>query len=302
MEDMVNRREFGGMAAMAGIGALMAARGLGQVADGSVTAPAPWKFSVMLWVLAKVAPFDRALEMVAEAGYQGVELTGQSNSWSEAEMERVMGKMKSLGLRFDMMSGVKSGFCDPHGGEGLLAELKTQFGMMKRMGCSQVNLKSGLRIEGLEAGAQKAASIENLRRAAELAGAHGMQIVIEPIDALESKEMWMTSVSQGFEIARAVDSPHLKVLYDFYHEQRGAGNLLEKLEKNIDLVALVHVADVPGRHEPGTGEVNYPNIYKKLAELKYDKWMTMEFYPSGPDVVGTLRRARLEAVKAGNRD
>jgi hydroxypyruvate isomerase len=256
----------------------------------------------MLWVLSKVAPFDRALEMVAEAGYQGVELTGQSNSWSEAEMDRVMAKMKSLGLVFDMMSGVKSGFCAPNSiagaGDGLLAELKSQFGMMKRMGCGQVNLKSGPRIAGLAEGAQMAASIENLKRAAELAGANGMQIVIEPIDALESKEMWMTSVSQGFEIARAVDSAHLRVLYDFYHEQRGAGNLLEKLEKNIDLVGLVHIADVPGRHEPGTGEVNYPNIYKKLAALNYDKWVTMEFYPSGPDVVGTLKGARREAVEA----
>jgi hydroxypyruvate isomerase len=294
----VNRREFGWMVGAAGVGSLVGPFALGQATAGSVGPAARWKFSVMLWVLDKVAPFDRALEMVAAAGYQGVELTGQSNSWSEAEMGRVMGKMKSLGLVFDMMSGVKSGFCDPHGGDGLLAELKTQFGMMKRMGCSQVNLKSGPRIEGLEAGAQMAASIENLKRAAELAGAHGMQIVIEPIDALESKEMWMTSVSQGFEIARAVDSPHLRVLYDFYHEQRGSGNLLEKLEKNIDLVALVHVADVPGRHEPGTGEVNYGNIYKKLAELKYDGWVTMEFYPTGTDVVGTLKGARLQALEA----
>ena len=57
----------------------------------------------------------------------------------------------------------------------------------------------------------------------------------------------------------------MKVLYDLYHEQRGQGNLIEKLEKNIDEVGLVHVADVPGRHEPGTGEMNYINIYRRLA-------------------------------------
>jgi hydroxypyruvate isomerase len=86
-------------------------------------------------------------------------------------------------------------------------------------------------------------------------------------------------------------------LYDFYHEQRGAGNLIEKLEKNIDLVGLVHVADVPGRNEPGTGEIDYRNIYRKLGELKYDKFVTMEFYPT-QDPVGTLRKARLEARQA----
>lgn len=86
----------------------------------------------------------------------------------------------------------------------------------------------------------------------------------------------------------------LKVLYDLYHEQRESGNLIEKLEKNIGEVGLIHVADVPGRHEPGTGEVNYGNIYRKLAQLNYKGVIAMEFYPTG-DVVETLRRAREEA-------
>ena len=75
------------------------------------------------------------------------------------------------------------------------------------------------------------------------------------------------------------------------------GNLIEKLEKNIDEVGLVHVADVPGRHEPGTGEMNYINIYRRLAELHYKGVIAMEFYPTG-DVVETLRRARQEALRA----
>jgi hydroxypyruvate isomerase len=75
------------------------------------------------------------------------------------------------------------------------------------------------------------------------------------------------------------------------------GNLIEKLEKNIDEVGLIHVADVPGRHEPGTGEINYGNVYKKLAELRYRGVIAMEFYPTG-DVVETLRRAREEALRA----
>jgi hydroxypyruvate isomerase len=109
--------------------------------------------------------------------------------------------------------------------------------------------------------------------------------------------MYLTSVSEAFDIIRAVGSPHVKVLYDFYHEQRAYGNLIEKLENNIDLVGLVHIADVPGRHEPGTGEIDYQNIYRKLAELKYDKFITMEFYPTG-EPVSTLKKARLEALAA----
>jgi hydroxypyruvate isomerase len=74
----------------------------------------------------------------------------------------------------------------------------------------------------------------------------------------------------------------------------GFGDLIEKLDKHMDAIGLIHIADVPGRHEPGTGEINYGNIYKKLAELKYGHNVAMEFYPSG-DPVATLRAAKAEA-------
>jgi hydroxypyruvate isomerase len=136
-----------------------------------------------------------------------------------------------------------------------------------------------------------------LKRAADLAAAAGLQFVIEPVDGLEAPKEYLTTVTEGFEIVREVGNPHLQVLYDFYHEQRQYGNLIEKLEKNFDLVGLVHIADVPGRHEPGTGEIDYANIYRKLAELKYTKYVTMEFYPTG-EPVASLKKARLEALAA----
>jgi hydroxypyruvate isomerase len=89
----------------------------------------------------------------------------------------------------------------------------------------------------------------------------------------------------------------VKFLYDFYHEQIAAGNLIEKLEKNIDLVGLVHIADVPGRHQPGTGEINYASIYRKLAELKYKGYAAMEFEPQG-DPVAALRAAQEMVVQS----
>jgi hydroxypyruvate isomerase len=107
----------------------------------------------------------------------------------------------------------------------------------------------------------------------------------------------MDGVEEAFEVARQVGSPRVKVLYDLYHEQRTKGNLIEKLKKNIDAVGLIHVADVPGRNEPGTGEMNYGNVYRVLKELNYRGTIAMEFYPVG-DVVETLRRARVEAEKA----
>jgi len=113
----------------------------------------------------------------------------------------------------------------------------------------------------------------------------------ENIDQEENAKYYLTSVAEGFEIIRKVDNPHVKFLYDFFHEQISEGNLIKKLEKNIDQVGLVHIADVPGRHEPGTGEINYANIFRKLAELKYERYAAMEFEPTG-DVVTSLRGAR----------
>jgi hydroxypyruvate isomerase len=104
-------------------------------------------------------------------------------------------------------------------------------------------------------------------------------------------------VSDGFEIVDAVNAPNVKVLYDFYHEQRSFGNLIEKLEKNVNKIGLIHVADVPGRHEPGTGEIDYTTIYRKLAELHYDRWIAMEFYPT-QEPVASLAQARVSAQDA----
>jgi len=288
----MNRREFTQLAVGAGL-----AHAFSFAAAGALVAPAKPRFSVMLWTLEKQSPFDRCLEIVAEAGYQGVELTGQFRKWSPAETQRIAAKMRSLGLVFDLLSGVKAGFAQPDSTAAFLPAVAELLNFCKDLGTPRINLRSGNVLEGVQRSAQHAAAVENLKRAAELAAAAQVQIVIEPIDPLESPKEYLTTVTEGFEIAREVGSPQLRVLYDFYHEQRAYGNLIEKLEKNIDLVGLVHIADVPGRHEPGTGEIDYANIYRKLAELHYDKFVTMEFYPTG-EPVAALKKARLEALQA----
>jgi len=108
----------------------------------------------------------------------------------------------------------------------------------------------------------------------------------------------MTSALEAIDVVRAVDHPQVQFLYDIYHEQMGFGNLIEKLDKHIDVVGLIHVADVPGRHDPGTGEINYANIYRELAQLNYRRNVAMEFRPSG-DPVAALRAAKALALAAG---
>jgi hydroxypyruvate isomerase len=225
---------------------------------------------------------------------------GEFGRWSEDDWTRILAHMRQLNITVDATAGMKLGFADPAGTDAFLAELKTLIPMVQRLGCGQIILLSGKRIEAAAPSAQHAASIETLKRAADILTTAGLTAVIEPIDRLENPTIYLDGVTEAFEIVRAVASPRIKVLYDLYHEQRSQGNLIEKLEKNIDQVGLIHVADVPGRHEPGTGEIHYSNIYRKLAELHYSGIIAMEFYPSG-DVVETLRRAREEASSAFNK-
>jgi len=251
----------------------------------------------MLWTIEKQAPFDQCVEIVAAAGYNGVELVGEFQKWSPDETRRIMARMRSLGLVFDAMSGVKAGFAVPGDSELFMTQLTAQINSAKDLECPVIILLSGKRVEGLDPAAQRQTSIDNLKRAADLAAKNSVEIVIEPIDPLENPTIFLRTVTDGFDIVRAVGSPQVKVLYDFYHEQRAFGNLIEKLEKNADLVGLVHIADVPGRHDPGTGEIDYTNIYRKLAELKYDKFIAMEFYPTS-DPAASLKQARVAAQQA----
>ena len=287
----MNRREFGRLA-----GAAAVARGLvgGRVAAAAEPAVL---LSVMLWTLEKLTPFDRCVEMVAAAGYQGVELVGEFQSWSAAETAEKLARMTALGLRVDAMSGVKAGFAVPAERESFFTQFAAQMAAAKALQCRRIILLSGPRVAAMSVEAQFAAAVETLQRAGEMAAKNGLEIVIEPIDALENPTIYLTSVTTAFAMVRAVGNSAVRVLYDFYHEQRGAGNLLEKLDGNIELVGLVHVADVPGRHEPGSGEIDYANVYRRLAALKYRGFVAMEFYPQG-DAVAALRKAAGEVRAA----
>jgi hydroxypyruvate isomerase len=288
MQPMFTRRTFVSMTA-----ASLAAHTL-KAQDVAGEGQASAQFSVMIWTLKKLGTFEENLDRVAQAGYHHVELVGEFKKWSDDDYRRILARMQELKISVDATSGVEAGFADPSGQEAFLAGLKALIPAAKRLECKQIILLSGKRIEGAPAGAQHNASIEALKRAADVLSSAGLVAVIEPIDRIENPTIYLDGVTEAFEIAQAVGSPSVRVLYDVYHEQREFGNLIEKFEKNIGQVGLIHIADVPGRHEPGTGEINYLNIYRKLAELNYRGTIAMEFYPTG-DIVETLRRARNQA-------
>jgi hydroxypyruvate isomerase len=126
---------------------------------------------------------------------------------------------------------------------------------------------------------QRESIIEGLREAAPIAADADVRLVLEPLNRIDHPENFLYSSDEGFEIIRAVDSPHVRLLFNIYHQQISEGNLSMRLCENINLIGHVHVADVPGRHEPGTGEINYEHIFGLLREQGYRGYVGLEYIP-----------------------
>ena len=258
------------------------------------------KFTLMLWTLAKAMTFEQRLQVAADSGCDSVEVGNEYEKWTPEEWKRYTGKLQQLNLTVDSAVPGRNALADKSKRTALHDDILKALPGAKRLNCPQFIYTAYTRVPGQTPEEQRAAIVDSLKYAADLCEKDGIEIVLEPIDLLEYKQEAVPSVAEAFEIIRQVGSSKVKVLYDFYHEQHGSGNLIEKLDGNIDLVGLVHIADVPGRHRPGTGEINYPNIYKKLAELKYSRYIGLEFLPQG-DPVPELRTAREQIIASMNK-
>ena len=169
---MLSRRSFGRLMGAAVAARVMVPGGLMGQAPGGVEAGP--QFSVMMWALKKWGSFEENLERVAQAGYRHVELVGEFAQWSAEDWQRILARMQVLKITVDATSGVKTGFADPAGGDAFVAELKGFIPAVQRLACGQIILLSGKRLDAAAAGAQRTASIEALKRAAEILSAAGV--------------------------------------------------------------------------------------------------------------------------------
>jgi len=296
----LQRREFVGACAAAALaGAAAGPSAMARTTSAaSETEGVPFSLSVMLWTVYRDLPFEQRLEKVAEAGYHAVELVGEFKDWKKQDFADARRKKRELGIEFDGTTGVWQPLADASAREIFLKCLREFIPTMRDLECTRLIMQTGNIVPGLSRNEMHANCIETLKRGGEIAAENNIDLLIENIDPEENPKYFLTLSAEGFDIVRSVGNSHVRFLYDFFHEQIAAGNLIAKLEKNIDLVGLVHVADVPGRHDPGTGEIYYPNIFRKLAELGYSRYVAMEFMPRG-ETVPALRAAREMALKFG---
>ena len=125
--------------------------------------------------------------------------------------------------------------------------------------------------------------IDCLKAVVPLVEKENINLIVEPLNDIDRKNYFLPRAKEVLQILREVNCKNIKILLDLYHEQLMAGNLINTISENIDLIGHIHIADVPGRHEPGTGEINYHNIFKALEECGYKNYIGFEFRSTKDD-------------------
>jgi hydroxypyruvate isomerase len=108
-------------------------------------------------------------------------------------------------------------------------------------------------------------------------------LIVEPLNNIDRKNYYMPYSKPLFDILEKVDSPNVRMLFDIYHQQMMEGHLCDSISAQIGRIGHFHVADCPGRHEPGTGEINYPNVLSHIASLGYDRYIGLEYRATKKD-------------------
>lgn len=178
--------------------------------------------------------------------------------------------------------------------EGFLADIRASVDVAKRLEAKWMTVVPGFLDRKLPLEIQTARIIDTMRRAAEIVEPHGLIMVMEPLNTLtDHPGVFLQTIPQGFAVARAVNSPAVKVLADLYHEQIQAGNLIRTLETCWSEIAYIQFGDNPGRKEPGSGEINYRNIVRWLRARNFAGVIGMEH---GNSVEGRAGEDKLVAA------
>lgn len=179
--------------------------------------------------------------------------------------------------------------------EAFLKTCKESVETAKRCNAKWATVVPGYFERSLPMGIQTAHVVDALRSGAEIFEPHGLIMVLEPLS--DNPDLFLRTAEQSFEICKAVKSPSCKILYDIYHMQRNTGNLIPVMDMCWDEIAYIQIGDNPGRKEPGTGEINYKNIFKHLHKKGYQGVLGMEhgIAGQGKDGEAALIKAYREA-------
>ena len=152
--------------------------------------------------------------------------------------------------------------------------------------CDRVNCLAGILPESVDAAAARETLVRNLRYAAPLLESAGITLLIEPINTRDIPGFFLSGTTQAIEIIDAVGSDNLQLQYDIYHMQIMEGDVAQAIERHLARIGHIQLADVPGRHEPGTGAIDFPSLFAHIDRVGYDGWIGCEYVPKAGTVPG----------------
>jgi hydroxypyruvate isomerase len=299
---MSTRRAFLSVAAGAGAASLLSGP-KAIAADAGQTPDNTWlTYAVNVEMTWTKLPFLDRVRKVAEAGFSHYEFW----QWRPKDIEAIVKLNKELGLQTVQFSAspktFSQGITDPARREEFVADIKAAVAVAQKLGVKKVCVVAGEETQGLSRDEQTKAVIEALKAGAEVVSAAGITIILEPLNVLvdHPKQLIVTS-QQGAQVIQAVGSPNVRMLFDVYHQQISEGNLSGNIRKYKDLIGYFQIADHPGRHEPGTGEINYAHVLRVIHDIGYRDAIGMEMSAKGDPMAAfqALRKADAEARERG---
>lgn len=248
------------------------------------------KFSANLTMLFNEVPFLDRFAAARKAGFRGVEYVSPYEFYPGDIADRLKANRLSQVL-FNLPVG------DWNAGErgiAILADRQAEFRdgvatairYARALDCPQVNCLAGIAPDGADTAILHATLVENLRYAGAELGAAGIRLLIEPINTRDMPGFFLNTSQQALDLIREVGSANLYLQYDVYHMHIMEGQAVAMITRALPYIRHVQIADHPGRHEPGTGEIDLPVILNVLNSLGYDGWIGAEYKPASTTVEG----------------
>jgi hydroxypyruvate isomerase len=229
--------------------------------------------------------FAERIQAAAEAGFKAVECQFPYEVKAgelEARLDRAGVDMVLLNTPAGDFAAGERGLAGLPGREAeFRAALDRALEYASRLGCPQIHVMAGIQPEGVS----KAACLEvyraNLGIAADTCGRAGKSALIEPINTRDIPGYLLNTPAEGAALVAEIGADSLRLQFDFYHAQIMTGDLARSFERHLPLIGHVQIAGVPERHEPDTGEINYPYLFELMDRLGYAGWVGCEYLPAG---------------------
>ncbi|MGO2508316.1 MAG: hydroxypyruvate isomerase [Vibrio hibernica] len=241
------------------------------------------KFAANLSMLFTEVDFLQRFGQAADAGFQGVEYLFPYD-FEATTIKNVLDTNKLTQVLFnlpagDWAEGDRGIAVDPKRVEEFQKGVTKAIQYAKVLECTQVNCLAGIVPDGVSNEQAEQTFVSNLRFAAQALQENGISLIIEAINTRDIPGFFLNNTKQALDIIAKVGSNNLNFQYDIYHMQIMEGDLAPTLSEHIGQIQHVQLADNPGRHEPGTGEINYPFLFNHLDSIGYQGWIGCEYKP-----------------------